>query len=35
MALNPIVTTEKVVRSFLRYQSDSEDAGLHAESSGE
>ena len=34
MALNPIVDTEKVVRSFLRYQPDSEDAGLHAESPG-
>jgi hypothetical protein len=35
MALNPIVYTEKVVRSFLRYQPDSEDAGLHVESPGE
>jgi hypothetical protein len=34
MALNPIVDTEKVVRSFLCYQPDSEDAGLHAESPG-
>ena len=34
MALNPIVDAEKVVRSFLRYKPDSEDAGLHAESPG-
>ncbi len=35
MALNPIVDAEKNDHSFLRYQSDSENAGLYSESLGE
>jgi hypothetical protein len=35
MALNPIFDAEKNDRSFLRYQSDSENPGLHSESLGE